>query len=205
MFTGIVQGTATIAEVSGPKTKRRFVVQFPEGSLENLTIGASIALNGVCLTVVEFEGDQAAFDVIDETLDRSSLGCLEKGDFVNYERAAKMSDEIGGHLLSGHIMDTAQIVQIDRKEDGNVAIALQVSRPLLKYIFSKGYVGLDGTSLTIGEVDGEELLFWIHLIPETLRVTTWAAAEVGDIINVEVDAMTQAAVDTVERVLAARK
>lgn len=200
MFTGIVKGVAKVAEIEVRGPFRRLRLAFPPGSLAGLERGASVAVSGVCLTAVAQDGDVAAFDVIDETLRRTTLGDLRVGDLVNFERAARFGDEIGGHLLSGHVWGTAELVE---RVDGpdNCAIELRAPPDLLKYVLEKGYIGIDGASLTIGRVDRERGTFHLHLIPETLAVTTLGGARVGDRLNVEVDAMTQAVVDTVERVL----
>lgn len=203
MFTGIVKGTARVAEIEDRGEFRRLRLAFPPGSLHGIERGASVAVSGVCLTAVEHDGDVACFDVIDETLRRTTLGARGEGDRMNFERAARFGDEIGGHLLSGHVWGTAEIV--DRQDSAdNCTLALRVAPELAKYVFEKGYIGIDGTSLTIGLVDRERATFRLHLIPETLEVTTLGAARVGERVNVEVDAMTQAVVDTVERVLKAQ-
>lgn len=203
MFTGIVQGMATLQSRLDKEGFVTLEVRFPKGQLEGVAIGASIALSGTCLTVTSFEGDTATFDVIDETLRLTTLGALQVGEPINYERAATYGSEIGGHMLSGHIMGTAVVV--DRAEsENNTALTFTVDESLLQYILPKGYVALDGASLTIGAVDTEAKTFRVHLIPETLRVTTFGQRAVGERINVEVDAITQATVETVRRVLAAQ-
>ena len=122
---------------------------------------------------------------------------------MNFERAARFGDEIGGHQLSGHVWGAGEVVE--RAElPANVALTVGLPVELMRYVFEKGYIGVDGTSLTIGTVDREARTFQLHLIPETLQVTTLGRVSVGDTVNIEVDAMTQAVVDTVERVLAAR-
>jgi riboflavin synthase len=201
MFTGIVKGVAEVTEVTRLDGLHRLALAFPTGTLSGLETGASIAIAGTCLTVVAFHGDRAQFDVIDETLQRTTLGALANGDRANFERAAAFGDEIGGHLLSGHIMETAEILQIERTVH-NVAVTLRVGPRVAPYILEKGYVGLDGCSLTIGLVDDDARTFNVHLIPETLRLTTLGEREVGSRLNLEVDALTQAAVDTARRVLA---
>lgn len=203
MFTGIVQGTATLRDIVDQDGLRHLTVGFPAGALAGVQTGASIALCGVCLTVVAFDGDTARFDVIDETLRRTTLGDKVAGQAVNFERAARFGDEIGGHNLSGHIAGVLTVERVDQHQ-GNVAMTLGCPREWLKYVLEKGYVGIDGCSLTIGTVDREASTFMVHLIPETLRLTTLDAAQPGTRLNLEVDALTQAAVDTVERVLAQR-
>lgn len=196
MFTGIVQGLATVEAIARQTGLVTLTIAFPAGSMEGLTRGASIAINGTCLTATEIQGDRVCFDVMQETLRLTNLGKLQKGDRVNFERAARIGDEIGGHLMSGHIHTQAQIVAIERSPN-NTTLTLEVPEDWRKYIFSKGFVGLNGASLTIGRVEGNR--FQVHLIPETLSVTTFGQAREGDWINLEVDSHTQAIVDTLER------
>ncbi|OTP60679.1 riboflavin synthase, partial [Klebsiella pneumoniae] len=133
----------------------------------------------------------------------TNLGDIQVGDEVNVERAAKFSDEIGGHLMSSPIMTPAEIVKILPSEN-NRQIWFKVQDPtLMKYILYKGFIGIDGISLTVGEVTATR--FCVHLIPETLQRTTLGAKKLGDRVNIEIDPQTQAVVDTVERVLAAKE
>jgi len=202
MFTGIVQGRGQIAAVEDQPGLRRLRVQLPEGRGAGLQIGASVSIDGVCLTAVAFDGDAVDFDLIAETLARTSLGSLVLGAAVNIERAARLGDELGGHLLSGHVSATAPLVaRID--DENNVELQFLAPVELRPYLFEKGYVGLDGCSLTLGRVldDGR---FSVHLIPETLRVTTLGQKAIGARVNVEADAMTVAVVQTTEATLARR-
>ena len=203
MFTGIVTNTFPVADIKDQGDLRRMVVQLTEELVKGLKIGASVANNGVCLTVVEIDDTKVHFDIIDETLRLTNLGELTVGDVINIERAAAYGDEIGGHVVSGHISDTIEIVKIE-KTDTNTAIYLQADSKWSKYLMPKGFVSLNGCSLTIGETV-EEGRFSIHLIPETLNVTTFGTAKVGDRINLEIDPSTQTIVDTVERYLAERQ
>jgi len=203
MFTGIVTNTFPVADIKDQGDLRRMVVQLTDELVKGLNIGASVANNGVCLTVVEIDGTKVHFDIIDETLRLTNLGELTVGDVVNIERAAAYGDEIGGHVVSGHISDTLEIVEIDKTET-NTAIYLQADAKWSKYLMPKGFVSLNGCSLTIGETV-EQGRFSIHLIPETLNVTTFGKAKVGDRINLEIDPSTQTIVDTVERYLAERQ
>ena len=176
MFTGIVQGKGSVHSIENDDAVWTFQIDVPDTS--GLQRGASVAINGVCLTATEINGQCVAFDVIEETLNRTNLSHLNVGDAVNVERSLKMGDELGGHLLSGHIA---------------------APESMMKYIHEKGYIGLNGASLTIGEVQQNE--FNIHLIPETLRLTTFGTAENGGLVNIEIDAMTQTIVATVERMM----
>ncbi|ERK10296.1 Riboflavin synthase eubacterial/eukaryotic [Pantoea sp. AS-PWVM4] len=203
MFTGIVQGTAEIVAIEEKELFRTHVVKLPEELLPGLALGASVANNGCCLTVTAIDGDQVSFDLIKETLRITNLGELQVGDVVNIERAAKFSDEIGGHLMSGHIMTTAEICKIIQSEN-NREVWFKLQDPAqMKYILHKGFVGIDGISLTVGDVTRSK--FCVHLIPETLERTTLGAKKLGHKVNIEIDPHTQAIVETVERVLAQRE
>jgi riboflavin synthase len=199
MFTGIVQGLGEVTDIEDRGGIRRLQVRLPSGRDQGLETGASIAINGVCLTVVGWDQEGVQFDVIDETLRLTNLGALETGYFVNVERAARFGDEIGGHVLSGHIHGQAKVTEVVESEN-NLAVWWNVPDHLRKYVLPKGYVSLNGCSLTVGETerDGQ---FSIHLIPETRELTTFGRVAVGDSLNLEIDSQTQAIVDTVERVL----
>lgn len=201
MFTGIVQRKAKILSIDKKAKLHTLEVELPHSAQAGLVVGASIANNGTCLTVVKIAGDSVFFDVIEETLDVTNLADLAVGDYVNLERAAKFGDEIGGHLLSGHIHTQAQIKQINRTET-NCDIEFNVAAQWIKYILHKGFIAIDGISLTVGDVkDGH---FWVHLIPETLSVTNLRDRNIGEWVNIEIDSQTQAVVDTVERVMATK-
>ena len=201
MFTGIVQGTAEMVEIIEKKDFRTHIVRLPEALLPGLEPGASVAHNGCCLTVTRIDGDRVAFDLMQETLKVTNLGELEVGDRVNVERAARFGDEIGGHAMSGHILCTAEVTRVVESEN-NRQVWFRIPSPWRKYLFTKGYIGIDGISLTIGDVEGDE--FNVNLIPETLQRTNIGGRMVGDRINIEIDPQTQAIVDTVERVMAER-
>lgn len=201
MFTGIVQGKAELIVKTGDHNLSHLSFRFPPNSLQDIQNGASIALNGTCLTVTDFNINEntASFDAISETLKLTNLSQLQPGDLVNFERAAKIGDEIGGHLMSGHIHSSLTISEIE-KTNGNYTINFEISEAIKPYILSKGYVGLNGCSLTIGEV--KEDSFCVHLIPETLNITTFSEASVGDLVNLELDSQTQTIVDTVRHYMA---
>ena len=200
MFTGIVKGFFSVVRIEKYNELNRITVLLPSALLENLVIGASVAINGCCLTVAAFDQKSASFDVMKETLRVTNLGALTEGDKVNVERAARFGDEIGGHLLSGHIHDTVEIDEI-LKEENNVTIYFRFDTQWQDYLLPKGYASLNGCSLTIGETV-EEGRFCVHLIPETLKVTGFGSAVVGDRVNLEIDSQTQAVVNTVKSYLA---
>jgi riboflavin synthase len=202
MFTGIVQGTAKVVKIEKKERFQTHVIELPGDLLTGLEIGASVAHNGCCLTVTKIEGSHISFDLMQATLALTNLGALSEGDSVNIERAAKFGDEIGGHSMSGHISLMATITDVIDTPN-NRTIWFELPMASMKYILAKGYIGIDGCSLTIGEV--EDVRFSVHLIPETLQRTLFGKRIVGDRVNIEFDPQTQAIVDTVERVLAAKQ
>ena len=151
MFTGIVAGTGTIREMSG-KEVVRILIDFQSVTTDNLETGASVSIDGTCLTVVEIKSPIISFDVIPETLQKTTLGSKSAGSSVNLERALKMGDELGGHLLSGHIMGMGEITE---RVEGKENLDLRISCPnhIMKFVQEKGYIAIDGISLTIGNVD----------------------------------------------------
>lgn len=202
MFTGIIQGTAEIIAIDEKTNFRTHTVRLPSGSTKGLEPGASVAHNGCCLTVTKIDGDLISFDLMQETLRLTNLGEVKVGDRVNVERAARFGDEIGGHAMSGHIITTANVVKLNESEN-NYQIRFEIDPQYTKYIFTKGYIGIDGISLTIGDVEDNQ--FEVNLIPETLQRTTIGSYQIGDRINIEIDPQTQAIVDTVERTLAQQR
>ena len=200
MFTGIVQGMGKITDIVQPSPDfRTHTVELPPEIADNLQTGASVANNGCCLTITRIDGNKVSFDLMDETLRKTNLGSLKVGDSVNLERAARFGDEIGGHVMSGHVMAVTRISRIESSKF-NRTVWFELPENLKPYILIKGFVGLDGCSLTIGEVSDRE--FCVHLIPETLERTLFGCRKEGDLINIEIDPQTQAVVDTVMRVLA---
>lgn len=196
MFTGIVQGMAEITAIEPKTGLHTLEVRFPEDAVKNVAIGASVALDGACLTVTRQDGATLFFDVMMETLARTTLGQLRQGDRVNFERAARIGDEIGGHLLSGHIHTTASLRSVETPAN-NRRLTFAVDPEWMKYVFPKGYIAINGASLTVGETTADS--FSVYLIPETLRVTGFGALEAGDSVNLEVDSQTQTIVDTLAR------
>ena len=203
MFTGIVQGVCRVVCVEQKTNLVAFVVDLGDELSEGLKTGASISVDGVCLSATQITGHCAAFDAIRETLDRTTLAALEPGRQVNIERSASATDEVGGHRVSGHIHGTACIRDTRQRENERI-LALQAPPEWMKYIFPKGFIALDGASLTVVDVDREDSLFTVHLIPETLRATTFASKRKGHRVNLEIDSQTQAIVDTVERIMMER-
>ena len=208
MFTGIIQGTAEIVAIEEAEAFRTHIVVLSDELRQGLEPGASVSHNGVCLTVTAIEGQQVRFDLMRETLKVTNLGTLGVGDRVNIERAARFGDEIGGHAMSGHVMAMAELVELDEAPN-NRRLWFEVPHGLGRFLFVKGYIGVDGISLTIGDVRAANVdhgpRFCVDLIPETLARTVLVDRVPGDRVNIEVDPQTQAIVETVERVLAARE
>ncbi|EPT9247954.1 riboflavin synthase subunit alpha [Photobacterium damselae] len=202
MFTGIVQSTAPVVAIDKKLNFQTHTILMSEHLLDGLEIGASVAHNGCCLTVTKIEGRHISFDLMQETLKVTNLGLVHVGDEVNIERAAKFGDEIGGHSMSGHIICTAKVLDVIESEN-NRQVWFSMPEHLMKYVFTKGYIGIDGISLTIGDVVDNS--FNVNLIPETLTRTNLKSRQVGDVINIEIDPQTQAVVDTVERMMAQRQ
>lgn len=203
MFTGIVQGVGSISSVSHSSEILSLTVSFPVGALQGVQLGASIAISGCCLTVVSVQGDDAVFEIVQETFSRTNLGTLQKGDRVNFERSLKFGDEVGGHLVSGHIDTTGRVVGVNLF-DLSRDITIKVDPSWTRFIFAKGYVALNGVSLTVVAVDRASGQIAVSLIPETIKRTTFDLVVAESIVNIEVDRATQAVVNTVERILAER-
>ena len=202
MFTGIVSGQGYIHKVKNNVDYTSITIKAPAGFSKNLKRGASVAVNGVCLTAKKGATDLLEFDVITETLEKTNFNLLSKGNKVNLERSMKANTEIGGHLVSGHIHGIGVIKSInDRGQTKDLRI--QPPASLMEYLFYKGYVGLNGCSLTIGKVFKSS--FNIHLIPETIKVTNFQKMKKGDLINIEIDQTTINTVETIKKIMLERK
>ena len=197
MFTGIVQGVAQVAAINDRPGLRSFELLFPSGFDSGLEVGASVACDGVCLTVTALPAAQrACFDVMLQSLSLTTLSALVVGSRINVERAAKDGAEIGGHPLSGHIDCQARLIDI-RRPDNNRVLRIEVPPSHRRYVFAKGYIAVNGASLTVAEADRRAGWFEVWLIPETLRMTTFGSLAVGDGLNLEIERGTQVLVDTV--------
>jgi riboflavin synthase len=202
MYSGITRGLFPVVALERREGVTRFTVDLSPELARDVGLGASISIDGVCLTVVDFDATRVSFECIAETMRLSTLGELEVGRRVSVERSVKVGDELGGHDVFGHVVGTGRVVA--RSHVGEqLDLTIEVPVAWLKYILPKGFVALDGSSLTVGAVDPAGR-FDVHLIPETQRLTNFANKRVGDRVNVELDPRTVAIVDTVERVLAER-
>lgn len=202
MYTGITRGVFPVVAVDERDGVTHFSVELDDTLSRHVEIGASVAIDGVCCTVVSQAGKRLSFDAVQETRSLTTLGDLKVGRGVSVERSCKVGDELGGHDVFGHVIGVGVIEKVAHVGE-QLDLTIRVPPGWMRFILHKGFIALDGSSLTVGETrpDGT---FDVHLIPETLRVTNFAKKGAGDKVNVELDARTVAIVETVERVLAER-
>jgi riboflavin synthase len=184
MFTGIVEELGRVRAVTPNEGGARIEIE-ARAVLEDAAIGASIALNGVCLTVVELGDGWWAADAVVETLSRTNLGALQRGDRVNLERPMRLGDRLGGHLVQGHVDATASLRARDPQPDGSTTVTFDAPPEIMRYVVHKGSITVDGVSLTVAGVHDDG--FSVAVIPHTLAVTTLGARTVGERVNLEVD------------------
>ena len=196
MFTGIVRELGKVATVSGGEAGIRLVVEAP-ATAAAAALGDSVALAGVCLTVVALDGPRLAFDAVPETLGRTSLARLAAGGAVNVEPALRVGDALGGHVLQGHVDAVGSVRSVEAEGDGK-RVWFDAFDEVLRYCVEKGSIAVDGVSLTVAALDDDG--FAVALIPHTLAVTTLGALAPGDPVNLEVDVLAK----YVERLLGAR-
>jgi riboflavin synthase len=201
MFSGIVQGTAEITSAIQRDDVLTIEVEMGDNLIDGLEIGASVAVDGVCLTAVEIAESKAKFDIIEETIRCTTLDMARKNTQVNIERSLKFGDEIGGHNVSGHVTSVATISEVKQGVNGRT-LQLTSEEKEISYLMPKGFVAIDGISLTVGDVDRPTSTFDVHLIPETIAVTTIGEKQVGDQVNLELDSATVAAVEAAKQMLA---
>jgi riboflavin synthase len=198
MFTGIVEELGTVREITPNEGGARIVVG-AKAVLDDVELGASIAVNGCCLTVVAFDDDWFAADAVIETLARTNLGDLAAGDGVNLERPVRLADRLGGHLVQGHVDATGTVRARAPQADGSVLVHFDVPSEILRYVVHKGSITVDGISLTVAALDADG--FAVAVIPHTLAVTTLGTRPPGDRVNLEADVLAK----YVERLLATTK
>ena len=188
MFTGIITDIGRVSAVEARGDMRARIETAYD--MDRVDIGASIACDGICLTVVDKGPGWFAVDVSAETLDRTNMGARgwTPGQRLNLERALRVGDELGGHIVSGHVDGMARIVDV-RPEGDSLRLTLEAPADLARFIAPKGSVALNGTSLTVNEVEGRR--FGVNLIPHTQAVTTWAQARAGDAVNLEIDTLAR--------------
>ncbi|AOA59094.1 riboflavin synthase [Acinetobacter larvae] len=201
MYTGIVLGTEQVCSMTEQQGYRTIWLSNQHGFMDDVFIGASVAVDGTCLTVTQIQPSpsQIAFDISDQTLSLTSLKDLNIGDQVNIERSFKMGMENGGHNLYGHIEGTVQVIALSYLGE-TLHLELAVPTEKMKYLFHKGFIGLHGCSLTINQIDPTRSSIAVDLIPETLRLTNFKTLQLGAKLNYEIDQHTRVLVDTLEAI-----
>ena len=198
MFSGIVQEAGKVIGLAKEKDIYNLSIECSSEFISDLKKGASISVDGVCLTVKDENPEILRFDLVEETIKRTNFQNIKTGDNVNLERSLKMGDEIGGHPVSGHIHGISKVISID-KRDQSWDVKFSVEPFMHDYMLHKGYVAINGCSLTVGEVSNE--FFMIHLIPETLSITNLFQLEQDSVVNIELDQNTIIIADTVKKYL----
>ena len=196
MFTGLISHLGTVKSIELNGDSAKLVIQSPQ-LISEIKIGDSVAVNGVCLTVTEFDAQSFAVDVMVQTLNLTSTGKLKQSDLVNLELATKSSDRLGGHIVQGHVDGVAQVVAIAQEPKWQ-RMDFKLPKALMKYVVAQGSITVEGVSLTVGQLadDADQVTVW--LIPETLAKTNLSAKKVGDPLNIEVDVLAK----YVERLIA---
>ena len=184
MFTGIVEELGRVVS----RESARIVVRCPIAA-SGAAIGDSVSIDGVCLTVVALDGDRASFDISPETFDRTGLGTLCADDPVNVERPATLASRLGGHLVQGHVDGVARVTSLHPDTEGGARLSVRLPTHLLRFVVEKGSITLDGVSLTVAALHGDEID--VALIPHTLVATTLGTIDTGDLLNVEVDVVAK--------------
>jgi riboflavin synthase len=190
MFTGIVEELGTVRSVVPNAGGARLEI-VAKAVLEDATLGASIAVNGCCLTVVELLDDGWAADAVTETLDRTALGALATGDPVNLERPVRLADRLGGHLVQGHVDGVGTLRERVALPDGSTRMTFTAPAPVLRHVVEKGSIAVDGISLTVAAFDDTASTFDVAVIPHTLAVTTLGPKRPGDPVNLEADVLAK--------------
>ncbi|MBC8945563.1 riboflavin synthase subunit alpha [Xenorhabdus indica] len=200
MYTGIVQGTESVLSLNKKEGFSTIVMSNDNHFFDDIAIGASVAIDGTCLTVTQFSENETTFDISDFTADTTTLKFLSIGDRVNIERSHQMYKENGGHNLYGHVEGIAEVVEFTATGE-TYRLVIRIPQDNIKYFFLKGFIGLHGCSLTINGIDEENNTIALNLIPETLRLTNLNKIKVGDFLNYEIDQTTKTIVDTLSRTL----
>lgn len=203
MYTGIVQACLPISRLTKNEGLYSFSIPFSEDLMLDLETGASVSVNGVCFTVTGFADSEVSFDAVRETVELTNIKYLEVGSLVNIERSAKQNVEVGGHIMSGHVVGTAAVSGVEISPN-NRRLSFRCDPAWLKYVFNKGFLGINGASLTVATLNRETSEIAVNLIPETLARTNFDLLEIGDEVNIEIESQTQVIVETVERIMAER-
>ncbi|MCT8343267.1 riboflavin synthase subunit alpha [Photorhabdus kleinii] len=204
MYTGIVQGKENVLSLEKREGFSTLTVSNNNHFFDDVPVGASVAINGTCLTVTQFKNDIVYFDISDFTADVTTLKILNVGDEVNIERSHQMNKENGGHSLYGHIEGVAEVVDFIKTGE-TYRLVINIPGDNIRYFFHKGFIGLHGCSLTINGINEEDKTIELNLIPETLRATNLSNIKVGDLLNYEIDQTTRTIVDTISRSINANR
>ena len=196
MFTGIVETVGTIEKLEQLDDIWILEISVDADFSIDLKQGASVSVNGICLTFIDTPSNLLRFDVVKETYDRTNLAFLDKGDLVNLERSLSFGDEVGGHLVSGHIHCMGKVIK-QQCDNRSTDLLIDLENNDTSYLFEKGYIAINGCSLTLGEIEFNS--FYLHLIPETLNVTNLSEISEGDYLNIEFEQSTVATVETVKK------
>lgn len=188
MFTGIIEAVGHIESIESKAGDKRFKINVGKLDMSDVALGDSIACNGVCLTAIEFDQQSYVADVSSETLNLTTLAAIEKGALVNLEKALTPTTRLGGHLVSGHVDGIGEIVAI-KNEARSIQYQVKPPQSLAKYIAKKGSITVDGVSLTVNELQGDD--FMLNLVPHTLQETTAKNYQVGSKVNLEVDLLAR--------------
>ena len=198
MFSGIVQTVGKIESIKDKNHIKTIRIETHDDYLEDIAIGQSVSVDGVCLSLVKKNNEYCEFEAVEETINRTTLGSYKQGTKVNLEKSLKFGDTVGGHFVSGHIHTRGRIVEVELVGESK-NILVEIEEKWIKYLTEKGYISVNGASITIGKVSKNT--FYVHLIPETLKTTNLDELIYDNYVNLEFDQATIAIVDTTERLI----
>ena len=198
MFSGIVQTVGKIESIKDKNHIKTIRIETHGDYLEDIAIGQSVSVDGVCLSLVKKNNEYCEFEAVEETINRTTLGRYKQGTKVNLEKSLKFGDTVGGHFVSGHIHTRGRIVEVELVVESK-NILVEIEEKWIKYLTEKGYISVNGASITIGKVSKNT--FYVHLIPETLKTTNLDELIYDNYVNLEFDQATIAIVDTTERLI----
>ena len=198
MFSGIVQTVGKIESIKDKNHIKTIRIETHGNYLEDIAIGQSVSVDGVCLSLVKKNNEYCEFEAVEETINRTTLGRYKEGTKVNLEKSLKFGDTVGGHFVSGHIHTRGRIVEVELVGESK-NILIEIEEKWIKYLTEKGYISVNGASITIGKVSKNT--FYVHLIPETLKTTNLDELIYDNYVNLEFDQATIAIVDTTERLI----
>lgn len=201
MFTGITQGIFPVVALSRNVEVLSYRVSCTPDFVSNIQVGSSVSVDGVCQSVVAVAGTELSFEAVPETLQKTTLNALTIGRPVSLERSMRWGDELGGHEVSGHVFERGRIIEYT-PHPHHLTLRIECSADCLRFVFEKGFIAIDGSSLTVGQVDIANHSFVVHLIPETLRMTHFGKKVVGDEVNIEPEIKTKVLVESMQRVWA---